>query len=137
MDGYRAISRGQVDTEQLVDTLSAAQPVNVLTGPIDATDIICIRKNLFVELTANLDEHHHPELGWYGMNATDTTVLAQFLDVSQRDRRAWTAAHAFLWLATRRHNIEEALLVGSGTEPLRFLEGHIRPVPAAQRYSED
>lgn len=125
MDGFRVFLRGQVNIEQALAVLEGLRPVEVLSGPVGPVDVFCIRDGLLIEF-----HHDHQD--------PDFPLLIRFIETDRCLGRAWVAAHAFLWAVTRRAEVDEALLTGPDTEPLRFREGHIRPAPAPEeRYPED
>ncbi|MFC7342450.1 hypothetical protein [Saccharopolyspora griseoalba] len=74
-------------------------------------DFFAIRDGVLVEL-------RHCEPGGLHVHFADGT----------RTGRAWTVAHAFLWLVTRNPEIADAVLQGPGTERLRFRDGRITRV---------
>ncbi|GAA2334014.1 hypothetical protein GCM10009854_06860 [Saccharopolyspora halophila] len=75
------------------------------------SDFFAIRDGVLIEL-------RHCEPGGLQVHFADGTS----------EGRAWTVAHAFLWLVTRNPEISEAVLQGCGSERLRFRDGRITRV---------
>jgi len=75
------------------------------------SDFFAIRDGIVIEL-------RHCEPGGLQVHFADGTCAG----------RAWTVAHAFLWLVTRNAEIAEAVLQGCGAERLRFRDGRITRV---------
>lgn len=128
MDGFRVFLRGQLSIDHAVTAISALRPIDVLDGPIGPVDVLCVRGDVLVELC-----RRHAETDRFGRCASDFPLLTRFVSTRRQAHSAWVAAHAFLWMVTRRPNITEALLVGPETEPLRFREGRIRPMGVPQQ----
>ncbi|WP_249124364.1 hypothetical protein [Saccharopolyspora erythraea] len=118
MDGYRVFLWGWADSSLIARTLEALRPFDTLDGPVGPAELIGMRDGVLVEVTRE------------GADAT----RVRFVDAGG-PADAWTAAHSFLWVVTRRLPVEEALLLGDDTEPLHYREGRIRAVPTSgERY---
>jgi hypothetical protein len=124
---FRVFLRGQVGISQTLGALEALRPLDVLDGPLGPADLLGVRDGVLVELLME-----HEEGDCHGLPVSGLPVLVRFADGSARSGsgpgRAWTAAHAFLWMVTRRCEVEEALLAGTDSPPLHFRGGRIRPV---------
>ncbi|GAA2819287.1 hypothetical protein [Saccharopolyspora taberi] len=114
MDGYRVFLWGWVDRDHVVRALGALRGFDTIDGPVGAVDVFGVRSGVLVELARE------------GRNA----VQVRFVDAGGPGD-AWTQAHSFLWIATRRLPVDEALLIG-GPEPLHFCRGRIHPVGASE-----
>lgn len=132
MDGYRVFLRGPVKHRHVLAALEMLQAFDVLDGPVGPVDIVGVRDDVLAEFV-----YRRREENWYGLTVSEFPMMVRFCRVSDAGR-AWAAAHAFLWTVTHRYAVDDALLIGADTEPLRFREGRILPVPAPEeRYSED
>lgn len=118
MDGFRVFLRGEPRADLVLDVLQLQHPFVVLDGPIGSAGLVGVRAAVLVELC---DDHDEPgELGRY-------PLLVRFTGTDGTEP-AWSAAHAFLWSVTRGGEVDEALLLGPGTAPLRYHRGRIAPV---------
>ncbi|GAB2653199.1 hypothetical protein GCM10027271_09360 [Saccharopolyspora gloriosae] len=125
MDGFRVFLRGEPRIDLVLASLQLQHPFAVLDGPIGSTGLVGVRAAVLVELC---EDHDEPGgLGRY-------PLLVRFTGTDGPER-AWRAAHAFLWTVTRGGEVDEALLLGPGTAPLRYHRGRIAPVRAV--HSED
>lgn len=132
MDGYRVFLRGPVKHRQVLAALESLRTFEVLDGPVGAVEIVGVRAEVLMEFV-----HRRGEKPWYGLALAEFPMMVRFSAVGEHGP-AWVAAHSFLWMVTRRYPVDEALLIGPDTEPLRFRQGRILPVPAPEeRYSED
>lgn len=136
MSECRVFLRSAVTSTELLAALQVLRPFTALDGPMCHVEMLGVRSNLLVELVA------HGADDWGGVPVANLPRLVRFIGVSEQadvpPGTAWTAAHAFLWILTRRHEVEDALLVGPGVEALRYSEGRIRPISLPQfRYSGD
>ncbi|MEV0696300.1 hypothetical protein AB0I53_00040 [Saccharopolyspora sp. NPDC050389] len=112
---------GSADTDCAVRVLQALHRFEVLDGPLGSADLFGVRDGALVEM-------RHSDPGG---------LLVRFTD-GRRPGQAAIVAHAFLWMITRDASVEEAMLVGPGTEPLRFRDGRIqRPIPLNERCPDD
>ncbi|MCI2418642.1 hypothetical protein MOQ72_14475 [Saccharopolyspora sp. K220] len=100
---------GEADTEHALRVLQALRCFEVLDGPVGPADVVGVRDGVLVELRRS-------DPGGLLVRFADGTRLGQ----------ASIVAHAFLWMITRRALVEEAMLVGPDTEPLRFRDGRIQ-----------
>jgi hypothetical protein len=100
---------GAADTEHAVRALQALRRFEVLDGPIGPADAVGIRDGVLVELS----------------RSDPGGLLVRFAD-GRRPGQASIVAHSFLWMITRRAEVEEAMLVGPGIEPLHFRDGRIQ-----------
>lgn len=131
MDDHRVFLRGPVKHRQVLAALEVLQEFDVLDGPVGPVDVLGIRGEVLVEFV-----HQHRERNRRGARAANLPMMVRFTSTAGSSA-ARTAAHAFLWMLTRRYPVREALLIGPDVETLRFRDDRFLPVASESRYSED
>ncbi|MEV4728413.1 hypothetical protein [Saccharopolyspora sp. NPDC049426] len=107
---------GTQEAEPMAETLPAlamrvlreVREFDSINCALGATDFFGIRDGVLVEF----------------QYADPGGLQVRFSD-GLREGRAWSVAHAFLWLVTRQPQVAEAVLLGGDDGSLRFRHGRI------------